>query len=1209
MKFLLAVLLLFCAPGIAFAQNISPDPLTSNAICPNSNYTFTVTNIPSGCTPYTMKLVGGSVNGTGGFTFNPQNNTFVVNATNTSQKIRVKFESNGCSEKTFEIPVISVAGQAPTLSNCPGSLVVGRSATFIMSASLLYSNRGAADPAEVASYSWAFTSGGAGWTITTGNAMNTDGSTIFGKFATFTTDMVNSATIRVTATDRCGNVSAATTCIVTRFVETPVITGAPPFVVCQETAPINLTAVQPTSGLTGYSYSWTFGSWAGTSSGTSATVTPNGTTAGNIQVVATAFGMSSAPGVANIPLEVIHPNRMVQGANLVCPDIASQFALDQPLPPSSNVTWAATPSSFVTPSSGSGVTASVAGTPGSNGFAKMTFTVNNVCGTAERKKDFYVGTPLAGEIFINGLSGPFNWLCPNDIYYISYTSPSVGNILAPEQYEWVIDGGLTILSGQGTPNITVASPSIGSGIFYETFNGVIRLIVSNDCGRTVVEAPFTIRDCGGLGNPALVINPHSEDDALTAPVVDAMDGEGECGDGLDCFTTIPDITIHNQAISTLLPPGQNFPENSIIRVSGTLTVDQSTAFNGIQFEMVANSRIVVTGAGVVLAIGNSMSGNQTTFRGCERMWQGFLINNGARFDFRYARIEDARIAINLSLSADDDNSILFRNYFVDCLTGLLVGPTTNGNTFALAKFSGNYFEIGTGAGSGLLCPPTFTQSNGGQFPLRGLHFIQTSAVLDYGSYDLPNLLNVVKKHRYGMFAFESKVSIKNVRFDNMLDDPVATDPNDGVGIMANGSQIDYHGNFATSGFNDFEGMGNMGIYSINTRSLGVKNAGFRGARNYEIQATPSGNEAAINVVENKFLVTNPYLISAIRIERPTGSLPILIDNNIVDVDLSVTHVKQEKFLIDVIGNLPAYGYCDIINNHISLLKPQNKVNGIRIQNQGDNYRVEGNYLNYNPSVSNNPDYLSQGITAQNLTGCGHFISNNHLVSTLSGGNSQLRAAIHLQNNSCTVFVCENSMVNTKYGIRTDGSMPQTFLKTNDFGSANIGLYCLGTTVLPHQNYFENKWTGTYSSSHGARFEGTNPAFNFRVVLTNPGHFPPNPSPAGWFLTGTGSDPSCGIINNGLTQDDYSERTEAPLTQDEIVMTPNPAHTRLQLTFPAESTGQWMVFDLMGRLVQEGNWTGGGAQTLDVASWAPGLYTLQYKLQDGLGASKKLVITR
>jgi hypothetical protein len=285
-------------------------------------------------------------------------------------------------------------------------------------------------------------------------------------------------------------------------VEKPNITGGPAFVVCKDVNPINLSAVQPTSGLVGYTYDWFYDPWSGTSSGSTATVTPNGLNAGNIRVIARACGLTAVTATKTIPLEVIHPDRKVQGPTAICPTAAKEFFLEQPLPPSSTTTWVATPANLATPSSGSGTSATVAGALGAQGFGKMTFTVNNQCGTASRYKDFYAGVPASGEILINGLPGPFTWLCPNDRYSIVFNSSTVGNPLAEERYDWVVDPGLTIVGGQGTPSIAAESPVIGGGVFYETYNGTINLTISNECGQTVVQVPFTIRDCGGLGNPA-----------------------------------------------------------------------------------------------------------------------------------------------------------------------------------------------------------------------------------------------------------------------------------------------------------------------------------------------------------------------------------------------------------------------------------------------------------------------------------------------------------------------------------------------------------------------------------------------------------------------------------------------------------------------------------------------------------------------------------
>ncbi len=312
------------------------------------------------------------------------------------------------SDQTFTIPVLSVKDKAPTINGCPLPFPVGISRTIILNASLLYDPRGTDDPTEVASYTWSISSGGTGWTFTTTNAPG-----VLRKTATFVTDNCNGATITVRATDHCGNQSAIGTCSILRYVETPSITGAPPYVICCKQAPFALSATQGTAGLSGYTYTWNYGTWTGISAGNAAIVTPDGFSPGNITVTANACGTTSNPEKINIPLKIIEPNTKVEGDKFLCDGETASYKLNITQEPCATITWAVTPSGAVTSPSGTGSIASITPTSGYNGSATITFTVNTPCGSESRSLNIHVGKPVISIVGFDGNlgGGIYNKIC------------------------------------------------------------------------------------------------------------------------------------------------------------------------------------------------------------------------------------------------------------------------------------------------------------------------------------------------------------------------------------------------------------------------------------------------------------------------------------------------------------------------------------------------------------------------------------------------------------------------------------------------------------------------------------------------------------------------------------------------------------------------------------------------------------------------------
>lgn len=404
---------------------LTPNP-TANGICPGASRTFTVNGIPSGCTGYTLALQ------TGNTTFSTSGDTFIIQSANLPQNIVVSYTKGANEEcpanQTFTIPVLSVAGQIPVISGFPGQLVRGRSTTFTLNASHFYSFSGTQDPQEVASYTWAFSSGGTGWSVSYSNGSNTNGTTIVRKSAAFTTDNCSAATISVFSTDHCGNTSLTATISIGRFTEQPSLAGAPSSVVCCRTESFNLNASQATSGLSGYSYVWDFGSWSGTANGSSATTTANGTSGTTISVIASACGEESVPSSSQVSIVPIDPATAINGSNILCNNQQGSYQITPTLESCASTTWSISPASAVSPSQGIGSNALFTTNPNYNGTISVNYEITTPCGVSTRTSTVHVGKPV-----MHSVTTP---QCFNRYRYYNLTVNASG----ASQYYWTVPG-------------------------------------------------------------------------------------------------------------------------------------------------------------------------------------------------------------------------------------------------------------------------------------------------------------------------------------------------------------------------------------------------------------------------------------------------------------------------------------------------------------------------------------------------------------------------------------------------------------------------------------------------------------------------------------------------------------------------------------------------------------------------------------------------
>lgn len=157
----------------------------------------------------------------------------------------------------------------------------------------------------------------------------------------------------------------------------------------------------------------------------------------------------SAPSTSSLLIEVVRKSDItegkykitltsnyplsISGSNILCPNTSYEYTVEG-LPNGATVSWTSSPSITLQNSTGTTTTIQSIVVGASTYWVEATVIWGD-CSQKIRADIFYIGNPPLGHILINGLQGPFGWLCPNDIYYIANYSPTVENTLAPETYE------------------------------------------------------------------------------------------------------------------------------------------------------------------------------------------------------------------------------------------------------------------------------------------------------------------------------------------------------------------------------------------------------------------------------------------------------------------------------------------------------------------------------------------------------------------------------------------------------------------------------------------------------------------------------------------------------------------------------------------------------------------------------------------------------
>ncbi|MBX2891968.1 MAG: T9SS type A sorting domain-containing protein [Saprospiraceae bacterium] len=576
---------------------------------------------------------------------------------------------------------------------------------------------------------------------------------------------------------------------------------------------------------------------------------------------------------------------------------------------------------------------------------------------------------------------------------------------------------------------------------------------------------------------------------MLAPLLFLLPVRGTKAQG-DCISPF-DFTHTNESVSAITFPGGGtaWPSGSRISIVGKLTIDQSINLDDLEFVMSPNSSIEITGSGTVVT-----AVNNTVFFGCTQMWLGITVINGATVKFKETtNIWDALFGLRFQSGANGTDSELEDTYFINNRIGIgIFGMGAPASPFRFAKFSGNVIKAHEFLP--LLAAPT-SHPYSGTKPHRGIWLTQSNANLEFGSV----AQNKIERCRYGIASYLSVLRVGNTRIVNSQNDGAVLDPYDGTDIFS------FENTLLVSGSScSFEGAATNSILSTRTRGLLVAGARISNPAHYGIKCEMSNFSAFVDIRDNFFTMSgNVHLVSAIYVERPPGTGSSIIRNNTINVTYTSSAFKNEKVLIDVVGKQDAFSDFNIESNTLVVNTTVNRIHGIRIAGKGNNYHIWGNNkLSWHPEGTPTSVRNSLGIIARELSGSGHEISQNQVVSALDGAKSFLNAGIQV-GNIPTFFtrLCENEIDDTHIGIECVGNLELTIFKRNVLGPAAYGFLCRANAKIPNQPLHENRWTASAYHDWGALHQGS-PLTKFFYDPNNtiPDDAPPSMSwsPSYWF---------------------------------------------------------------------------------------------------------------
>jgi len=396
--------------SMCLSQTLSISPNSEdNAVCPNVNVTYTITNYNPTC--HSISTVNGTL------VQDKDDGTLIMNWLDNGAKgsITVTKNTSGCSgiagTRTFDVPIKTLAQATPTITG-PSGPAAGFQHVLTYSAQLNWPFRGNndPDPFPVTTFDW---------TLPTGWVNNTTPAT--SPTINVSTNIGGGGTVTAVGRTTCGSgafnsLPGTKTINRTLSVPCPVISQRQ-IERCGEPGTNAFAAQSQPAGYSSNNPQWSWSlpqGWTfnGSPGFQFVNVNTDGQHGGNVVATFSDWGVSANCSLP-IPLVVANPGTFADGSDRLC-ETETYSLTNLPLAAGATATWAISPSTApITPLSGTGTSATITpidGNPGST--ATITFTVSGCGLTNTFPKTMFVGKPEIYDQRIDGVPGASKTVCP-----------------------------------------------------------------------------------------------------------------------------------------------------------------------------------------------------------------------------------------------------------------------------------------------------------------------------------------------------------------------------------------------------------------------------------------------------------------------------------------------------------------------------------------------------------------------------------------------------------------------------------------------------------------------------------------------------------------------------------------------------------------------------------------------------------------------------
>lgn len=468
--------------------------------------------------------------------------------------------------------------------------------------------------------------------------------------------------------------------------------------------------------------------------------------------------------------------------------------------------------------------------------------------------------------------------------------------------------------------------------------------------------------------------------------------------------------------------------NSCLAINGKLIVDKDYNIYYGELRMQPGSEIAIrSGSNLMLIAVSSNEG----IHGCEQMWKGITVENGASLQIWYSTIKDAQYAVKaLNNSKLGLWSNMFdRNYvgvYVPAATGVGFGQQVINQFFPMGK---NTFTC-DGSNCNLLPGYPGQYPSPGNIPHAGIE-INNAQIVSIGRDKLPYTANFFRNLHNGIIANSSLVASY---YSDISDMKPSNSTMDGCGVKSTKS-------FVASIYSKIN-KARCGIYSLSDYFLAVLNSSISnchiGVQNYGAWYSPRiENNKITNISFGIILGFPKYQISSSIIGNDlnvaNSGTGISFNGLPFGKKLSYNKIVQNNIFSDSIGTgiyITSSGKLGIQDNSIFFSKVNHNIenNGIQIKNSRYNY-IYGNTI------------------SQNMQNWSMFKGNG--ISLFNSPNNT---------------ICTNLIDGWYSGLKAIGGSANTEFKFNVLKNNNIGVLLGISSIIGKQIHHQNNWMGGNASA-------------------------------------------------------------------------------------------------------------------------------------------------